>query len=180
MAELNERRCRFVELYTSGPEGVRGVGVASYYSAGYTPRNEATARANAARLLANANVKYEIQRIHRKRDAEMIAKMDDWKKYAPRAQSRLLLLAAGYLPQPTEQGVVRKVIETPADRQLARVLHQINMDIIRLAYPPRVYETLENMEDPMDELARLIGVMRDEMPPIEDLMDQDDHLSIVD
>lgn len=69
MAGLNERQRRFVEMYTSGPEGVRGNATASYYTSGYHPRNEATARANAARLLTNANVQREIQRVHRRAEA---------------------------------------------------------------------------------------------------------------
>lgn len=178
--QLNPRQLKFIELYTSGPEGVRGNATASYMTAGYHPRNYAAAQVSASKLLSNAMVQQEIRRVHRKAEAEQIAKMQDWKRHAPQAQSRLLLLAAGYIPQPTEEGVVRKVIETSADRALARHLHQVNMDIVKLAYPARVYETLENVEDPMDELARLLGVLREDMPLIEDLLDADHHLSLVD
>lgn len=183
MAGLNERQRRFIQNYTVGPEGVRGDATASYYASGYNPRNNASARAAAAQLLTNINVSAEIHRIYRERDAEIMAQMEDWKLHAPRAQRRLLALAVGLLPQGSMNpngeitGITTRRIENGHDRSLARLLYDINLKIVDRAYPPRVYDDLEHT-DPMDEIAKIIGWRREDMPSIEDLMD--DHLSAVD
>lgn len=184
MAGLNPRQRRFIENYTVGPEGVRGNATASYYASGYNPRNNASARAAAAQLLANINVAAEIERIYRERDNDIIAQMEDWKLHAPRAQRRILALAIGLLPQGTMNaggeitGIITRRVDTAHDRHLARMLADVNFKIIERAYPPRAYDTLET-GDPMDELAKLIGWRREDMPSVEDLMDGD-HLSVID
>ncbi len=88
----------------------------------------------------------------------------------------ITLITVSVLIKP--QQISAKVIESAADRNLARFLKDVNLDIIKLAYPPRIYDTLE-CDDPMDEIAKLIGVLREDMPSIEDLMNAD-HLSLVD
>ncbi len=85
MAGLNPRQRKFIENYTVGPEGVRGNATASYYAAGYHPVNNATARSNSSKLLTEANISAEIDRIYRQRDAEIVAQMEDWKLHASRA-----------------------------------------------------------------------------------------------
>ena len=180
MADLNPRQKMFIQLYTTGPEGIRGNGTAAYKSAGYQPRNARAAEAAASRLLSNVIVQKVLQRFYRERDAQIINQLEDWRLHAPRAQRRILALAIGLLPQGDVNGsVTTRRIENNFDLRLAQLMADQNQFIIERAYPHRIYATL-SVSDPLDEIGRLLGVLKEDMPTFDELMVTDKHLNIVD
>ena len=180
MAGLNLRQRRFIELYATGPEGIRRNATACYTHSGYHPRSQRSAESAAHQLLRNIEVQKELQRLYRERDAATINQLEDWRMHAPRAQRRINAISNGLLPQASTDGsVVTRKIESNFDLRLAQLMQQSNEFIIERAYPHRIYATLD-VADPLDEIGKLLGILREDMPTFDELMNQDGHLSLVD
>jgi len=160
---LNARQRQFVRLYAVGPPGVKGNATAAYRGAGYRPKTDRVAQVCAAQILTNPMVQQALAHLHREADAQAIAQLKDWRTLAPPAQDRMVLLALGYLPDPLDMRQHRP-LRSHTDVAIARLQLDACREIIERAYPSRLYATLE-VYDPAAELARLLGVPAESLPP---------------
>lgn len=72
MSKLTKKQQRFADLYVE-----LGNATEAYLHAGYKVKSNAAARANASRLLTNANVKSYIDRLIAEKNEQRIAKQDE-------------------------------------------------------------------------------------------------------
>lgn len=143
----------FVREYVSSKDPhVRGNATAAYLAAGAKVKTEKTAGVIASQTLGIPRVQAAVQAAHAQADAEMLLRLVDWKTAAIAAQSVLLGLTEGYLPEGR--------METPLDVARGHVMVSAIKEVMDRGFPKQLYLKF----DPREALAKLLGVPRERLP----------------
>ena len=167
---LNGRRAKFAQLYTTGPDKMRGNAAACYRAAGYHPKTEHAAAVGGSRLLNNDDIRDLILGIEAESRAQLIHTLRDWKELAPDAQRRIRVIMMGFLPDPLstpDQPRLRPLSGKDACTEAMVILRAAEF-IINRAYPKNIYMTAV-IPDPAATLAALLGVRVEDLPTPESI-----------
>ena len=158
---LSPQHRRFVEIFLTGPDGIRGVICRSAHAAGFSGAQNVP-RKSGSHLLEIPEIKQAIEAYHRESAARTIAKLKDWREMAPESQYYIKQISRGLVPSPTKRNHWRPMVDKD-DAQIARVMLDAHLAILERAYPTKILAAF-SMKDRDKELALLLGIDASQLP----------------